>query len=1328
VDYGGTAAQWTALQTWDSTAKTGINWDKTVSNDSGNTGNDYLLPANNATVNTSKAAQAALTITSLNTVSLGTTLNLAATGGSSGKTVVWTVTSGTGSATVSGSALTPVSVGTVTVTATMPGDDSYKDISATQEITIAPQAITAAVADIADQTYTGSAIEPAVTVTDGSGHTLTLNTDYTVTYGTNTVVGVGAGSVTVSAKVGGSYTFSDVVKSFNIVKAASTVSLSGSLTKTYDKIAAAVPTVTVTGSTGTQTVTYYVDNACTERTDSTNSGAASSGEAPVFAGTYYVTAAVDADDNYNRAVSSPMTFTIAKASCTVSPQSASYIRTSSHADQTLDLYSLLPTDCGTTAYTVQTSGTGVTKAVVSGNTLYYTTAVQDAACTATITVTVTMQNYADTNIVLTVNLTDKNPVTISGLTAQNGTYNGNEQPGYTGTPVFSDNWSGTPTYTYYSGSTATGTPLQNAPTGAGEYTLRVAIPDTDPTYTGHTDIHFTISKAVFEEPGGFLYADSRTYNGETRDALGVSAMIYSGYHYEYSTTGENGPYSETCPQVRNVSDSKTIWVKISDPNYETAYQSYDVAITPAPLTISDVAATGRTYDGTTTVELTGGTLNGVVDGDTVGFTLGSGIAANKNAGTQNVTTSITLTGKDSNNYNLTQPTVTVNISKATLTITAENKTIITGSALPAYTVTYTGFAAGDTKESVIATDAAAACPTADKDKAGTYTITVSGAALNTGYDVNYNLVFVPGTLTVSDKTAADVTLTGVPTAAKTYGDSAFTVTASAASTGTNGVWNWTSSDPDVLSVSGSGAAVTVTILKSGSAKLTANYSSDTTVGQAESAVITVNKANLNVRPKSVSINTGSAMPTPEVEYAGLKNSDTSAEVTLSRGTLTMQIQDGNGTALADTKTAGSYPIVFTDSPVFNVSDKYTITASTGTLTVSVPAPAGGGSSASGVTVPASSDAGSVKVSAKVADNTATIAPTDAQIAAVASASKETGTVVIDLSSLDVNAAVVPEKLVSAAQKADKSQGLAVVLPAGKVELDKTALNAAANNGDIKLSVQTVPESKLTETQKNVLGSQSGTALIVDVDLLANGVKLTDFSGGQLTVSVPYTLKAGEDASRLVVWFMKDDGTLECRAASYDAKTASVTFTTTHLSRYIVAEFPFTDVPSDSYYYTAAAWAVNNGVTGGKASGIFAPSDTCTRAQVVTFLWRAMGSPEPSSTVCPFSDVNSNAYYYKAVLWAVEKGITKGTTDTTFSPDAAVSRAQTVTFQWRAAGSPASTAANPFVDVASDAYYAGAVAWAVSGKITGGTTATTFSPANPCTRAQIVTFLWRQLDK
>ena len=124
----------------------------------------------------------------------------------------------------------------------------------------------------------------------------------------------------------------------------------------------------------------------------------------------------------------------------------------------------------------------------------------------------------------------------------------------------------------------------------------------------------------------------------------------------------------------------------------------------------------------------------------------------------------------------------------------------------------------------------------------------------------------------------------------------------------------------------------------------------------------------------------------------------------------------------------------------------------------------------------------------------------------------------------------------------------------------------------------------------------------------------------------------------------------------------------------------------------------------------------------------MGSPEPTAAVCPFTDVDADAYYRKAVLWATEKGITKGTSATTFSPKDICTRAQVVTLQWRTAGSPAATAANPFTDVGSGLYYTDAVLWAVSGKITEGTTATTFSPAQTCTRAQIVAFLWRQLGK
>ena len=172
-------------------------------------------------------------------------------------------------------------------------------------------------------------------------------------------------------------------------------------------------------------------------------------------------------------------------------------------------------------------------------------------------------------------------------------------------------------------------------------------------------------------------------------------------------------------------------------------------------------------------------------------------------------------------------------------------------------------------------------------------------------------------------------------------------------------------------------------------------------------------------------------------------------------------------------------------------------------------------------------------------------------------------------------------------------------------------------------------------------------------------------------------------------------------------------------------FYFIDVPESAYYYDAVYWAVDEGITNGTTATTFSPNNACTRAQMVTFLWRAAGEPEPETTVNPFTDVAAGAYYYDAVLWAVEQGITNGTTATTFSPDATVTRAQTVTFLWRSAGSPAATGSS-FADVASDAYYAGAVAWAVSEGITNGTTATTFSPGSSCTRAQIVTFLYRYL--
>ena len=169
---------------------------------------------------------------------------------------------------------------------------------------------------------------------------------------------------------------------------------------------------------------------------------------------------------------------------------------------------------------------------------------------------------------------------------------------------------------------------------------------------------------------------------------------------------------------------------------------------------------------------------------------------------------------------------------------------------------------------------------------------------------------------------------------------------------------------------------------------------------------------------------------------------------------------------------------------------------------------------------------------------------------------------------------------------------------------------------------------------------------------------------------------------------------------------------------------FVDVATGSYYEDAVDWAVGNGITQGTDATHFSPDGICTRAQTVTFLWRAAGSPKPETRTMPFADIPAGSYYYDAVLWAVENDITKGTSDTTFSPNMTCSRAQIVTFLWRSEKSPAAGTVNPFADVKSAAYYADAVLWAAKEDITKGTTNTTFSPDADCTRAQIVTFLWR----
>ena len=172
---------------------------------------------------------------------------------------------------------------------------------------------------------------------------------------------------------------------------------------------------------------------------------------------------------------------------------------------------------------------------------------------------------------------------------------------------------------------------------------------------------------------------------------------------------------------------------------------------------------------------------------------------------------------------------------------------------------------------------------------------------------------------------------------------------------------------------------------------------------------------------------------------------------------------------------------------------------------------------------------------------------------------------------------------------------------------------------------------------------------------------------------------------------------------------------------------FKDVPKGAYYAEAADWAFRHGITTGTSADQFSPNLTCTRGQIVTFLWRAAGCPEPDALINPFTDVKPTDYYYKAVLWAYHRDVTRGTSDTAFSPSLGCTRGQVVTFLYRYKRASAVSGSTPFTDVVSGAYYADAVAWAVQNNVTKGTSATTFSPNATCTRGQVVTFLYRDMS-
>ena len=334
-------------------------------------------------------------------------------------------------------------------------------------------------------------------------------------------------------------------------------------------------------------------------------------------------------------------------------------------------------------------------------------------------------------------------------------------------------------------------------------------------------------------------------------------------------------------------------------------------------------------------------------------------------------------------------------------------------------------------------------------------------------------------------------------------------------------------------------------------------------------------------------------------------------------------------------------------------------------------------------------------------------------------------------------------------------GIAVTAPPtktkyleGKEQLDVTGgkLTLTYNNGTsevIDLTTDMVSGFDNTKVGKQTLTvTYQGKATTLEVEIIAkslDSIKVTtlpskrnylegkdklDVTGGKLTLTYNNgTTEVIDLAADMVSGFDNTKVGKQTLTVTYQGKT------TTFEVEIIAVTVPFRDVDKDAYYAAAVDWAVSNEITNGTSASTFSPEEGCTRAQVVTFLWRAAGKPDPASSESPFSDVKEGAYYYNAVLWAVEKGITNGTSDKTFSPDETCTRAQIVTFLWRYEEQPASAGtSNPFADVKPNAYFGSAVLWAVEKGITNGTSATTFDPEDTCTRAQVVTFLYRDIVK
>ena len=480
----------------------------------------------------------------------------------------------------------------------------------------------------------------------------------------------------------------------------------------------------------------------------------------------------------------------------------------------------------------------------------------------------------------------------------------------------------------------------------------------------------------------------------------------------------------------------------------------------------------------------------------------------------------------------------------------------------------------------------------------------------------------------------------------------------------------------------------------------------------KSLVFTISKATVTVKADDKSVYVGDAMPELTYTVSGLASGDSLS------GTVSLYCE------ATDTNTAGTYTITPSGGAVPNTEHYNSeIVYQSGTLTVSTRSSGGGGGSSSGGSSSSNVSGSGDDVSISASGGSVT----SSQMESAVNKADEGSTITIKATS----STTVSLPVGGMADAADNDNDVLLDLRYGEVTLSARTIagltDGVSSSGKIKVSITSQTSSK-DETISDLLDKG---AAVFDVSVTVNDVEVHSFDS---TLTITLTVSNLSKITDPHILHILTDGTKEYYAPDSISGNTITVKGVRNLSTFAVIPGsevpeeqtnPFTDVYESDYYYDAVLWAVANGVTNGTSATTFGPNVTVTRAQMVTFLWRAYGSPEATGAN-PFTDVSTSDYYYDAVLWAVANGVTNGTSATTFSPDMAVTRAQAVTFQWRAAGSPV-VSGSSFGDVSADAYYADAVTWAVANGITNGTGGNTFSPDLVVSRAQAVTFLYREQE-